>query len=31
LNATNSDIGIGYVYDANSQYGGYYTVDFARP
>jgi uncharacterized protein YkwD len=31
LNDTNSDIGIGYVYDANSQYGGYYTVDFARP
>ena len=26
-----TEIGIGYAYDANSTYGGYYTVDFAKP
>jgi uncharacterized protein YkwD len=31
LNPDNSDIGIGYVYNPNSEYGGYYTVVFARP
>jgi uncharacterized protein YkwD len=31
LNSLNSDIGIGYVYDPGSEWGGYYTVEFARP
>ena len=31
LNAAVSEIGIGYMYDQNSEYGGYYTVVFARP
>lgn len=31
LNPDVSEIGIGYVYYANSSYGGYYTVVFARP
>jgi uncharacterized protein YkwD len=31
LNAAVSEIGIGYVYDQSSAYGGYYTVVFARP
>ena len=26
-----SDIGIGYAFYTNSSYGGYYTVDFAKP
>ncbi len=26
-----SEVGIGYVYDPSSSYGGYYTVVFARP
>jgi uncharacterized protein YkwD len=26
-----TEIGIGYVYTDNSSYGGYYTIDFARP
>lgn len=31
LNPDVTQIGIGYVYYAYSQYGGYYTVNFARP
>jgi uncharacterized protein YkwD len=31
LNPNVSEIGIGYVYYADSSYGGYYTVVFARP
>ena len=31
LNSQNVDAGVGYVYDANSQWGGYYTIVFARP
>ncbi len=31
LNAGNLDAGVGYVYDANSEWGGYYTMVFARP
>lgn len=31
LNTAVSEIGIGYIYNQNSQYGGYYTVVFARP
>jgi uncharacterized protein YkwD len=26
-----TDIGVGYVFNADSEYGGYYTVNFARP
>jgi len=26
-----TEIGIGYAYDASSTYGGYYTLDFAKP
>jgi uncharacterized protein YkwD len=26
-----SQIGIGYAYDSKSDYGGYYTLDFASP
>ncbi len=31
LNSQVTEVGIGYVYDPNSEYGGYYTVDFALP
>jgi uncharacterized protein YkwD len=31
LKAENVDMGVGYVYDASSEWGGYYTVVFARP
>lgn len=31
LKADNVDAGVGYVYDPNSQWGGYYTMVFARP
>ena len=31
LSTVVSEIGIGYVYNPNSTYGGYYTVLFARP
>ena len=31
LNSQNVDAGVGYVFDANSQWGGYYTIVFARP
>jgi len=31
LEARMSDIGVGYVFNADSEYGGYYTVNFARP
>jgi len=31
LNAQNSEAGVGYVYDPNSEWGGYYTIVFARP
>jgi uncharacterized protein YkwD len=31
LNPNITEVGIGYVYYANSQYGGYYTTNFARP
>jgi uncharacterized protein YkwD len=31
LNPDVSEIGIGYAYNPNSSYGGYYTVNFARP
>jgi len=31
LNPTVTDLGIAYVYDASSTYGGYYTLDLARP
>ncbi|MCI0520186.1 MAG: CAP domain-containing protein [Chloroflexi bacterium] len=31
LNAGNIHAGVGYVYDAASEWGGYYTVVFARP
>lgn len=31
LNPDVTQIGIGYVYYSDSQYGGYYTVNFARP
>ena len=31
LNPSISEIGIGYVYNQDSEYGGYYTVVFARP
>jgi uncharacterized protein YkwD len=31
LNPNVTEIGIGYVYYANSLYGGYYTTNFARP
>lgn len=31
LNPYASDVGVGYVYNADSQFGGYFTVDFASP
>jgi uncharacterized protein YkwD len=31
LNPDIAEIGIGYTYNSNSSYGGYYTVVFARP
>jgi uncharacterized protein YkwD len=31
LNASVTEMGIGYAYKADTSYGGYYTVDFARP
>lgn len=31
LNSLNSEIGVGYVFDPGSEWGGYYTVVFARP
>lgn len=31
LNPKYTDIGIAYIFNATSQYGGYYTVVFARP
>jgi uncharacterized protein YkwD len=31
LNATVSEIGVGYVFRASAQFGGYYTTVFARP
>jgi uncharacterized protein YkwD len=31
LNARNVEAGVGYVYDPNSEWGGYYTMVFARP
>ena len=31
LNPSVSEIGIGYMYNQDSEYGGYYTVVFARP
>jgi uncharacterized protein YkwD len=31
LNDVVTEVGIGYVYDPNSEYGGYYTMDFALP
>ena len=31
LKASNIDAGAGYVYDPNSEWGGYYTMVFARP
>ncbi len=31
LNTTATAVGIGYVYNANSTYGGYYTMVFASP
>ncbi len=31
LNPSMKEIGVGYVYSAASQYGGYFTVDFASP
>jgi len=31
LNTKVSEIGIGYAFYTNSSYGGYYTVDFAKP
>jgi uncharacterized protein YkwD len=26
-----TDIGVGYIFNTDSEYGGYYTVNFARP
>jgi uncharacterized protein YkwD len=31
LNANYTEIGIGYIYEANSDYKGYFTAVFARP
>jgi uncharacterized protein YkwD len=31
LNPTYTHIGVGYIYNASSTYGGYFTADFARP
>jgi uncharacterized protein YkwD len=31
LNDVVTEVGVGYVYDPNSEYGGYYTMDFALP
>lgn len=31
MNGAMSETGIGYVFDPNSEYGGYYTMVFARP
>jgi len=31
LNSSMKDIGVGYIYSAASQFGGYFTVDFASP
>ena len=31
LNTKNTEAGVGYVYDAKSEWGGYYTMVFARP
>jgi uncharacterized protein YkwD len=31
LNPTYTHIGVGYIYNANSTYGGYFTANFARP
>jgi uncharacterized protein YkwD len=31
LNPQSTGIGVGYVADPQSQYGGYYTVVFTRP
>lgn len=31
LSATYTQVGIGYYYDKNSPYGGYYTADFGKP
>lgn len=31
LNSVVTEAGVGYVYDPNSEYGGYFTVDFALP
>lgn len=31
LNNVVTEVGIGYVYNPNSEYGGYYTMDFALP
>ncbi|HNK63871.1 MAG TPA: CAP domain-containing protein, partial [Anaerolineales bacterium] len=31
LNAGSTAIGVGYAYSANSDYGGYITVDFGTP
>lgn len=30
LDAKMTDIGVGYIFNADSEYGGYYTVNFAR-
>ena len=31
LNGRVTETGVGYVYDPNSEYGGYYTMVFAQP
>ncbi|MFQ5942633.1 MAG: CAP domain-containing protein [Anaerolineales bacterium] len=31
LHTNYTDIGIGYIYEPNSDYGGYFTAVFARP
>ncbi len=31
LDAKMTDIGVGYIFNDDSEYGGYYTVNFARP
>lgn len=31
LDVKMTDIGVGYIFNADSEYGGYYTVNFARP
>lgn len=31
LNVHYSQIGVGYIWDASSSYGGYYTIDFGHP